>query len=77
METVELHSVSTELERFENGQCLSCSFLMFRNNSPAPQPDSIESIETASWWKGVEISVVNEQVASVILMQEKAFFQWR
>lgn len=50
---------------------------MFRNNSPAPQPDSIESIETASWWKGVEISVVNEQVASVILMQEKAFFQWR
>lgn len=47
---------------------------MFRNNSPAPRPDSIESIETASWWKGVEISVVNEQVASVILMQEKAFF---
>lgn len=47
METVELHSVSTELERLGVVK------------------------------KGVEISVVNEQVASVILMQEKAFFQWR
>lgn len=30
---------SALLERFENGRCLSCSFLMFRNNSPAPWPD--------------------------------------